>query len=88
MSLVLRCSSITGTNGVSSNRKIVQPPNGSIAASQPNYLGDAYVGTEVHEPARSPVQIDIQSLTITPEALTEGLSVLKEVVDAISATNR
>jgi 4-aminobutyrate aminotransferase-like enzyme len=27
-------------------------------------------------------------LTITPEALTEGLSVLKEVVDAISATNR
>jgi len=27
-------------------------------------------------------------LTITPEALAEGLSVLKEVVDAISATNR
>ena len=27
-------------------------------------------------------------LTITPEALTEGLTVLKEVVDAINATNR
>jgi 4-aminobutyrate aminotransferase/(S)-3-amino-2-methylpropionate transaminase len=27
-------------------------------------------------------------LTITQEALTEGLAVLKEVIDAIGATNR